>query len=104
MKDEDISLQSKVIDALKTIYDPEIPVNIYDLGLIYQIEVENTNVRILMTLTTPNCPVAESLPDETKEKLKEIDGVGDVEVNITFDPPWSYDNLSEEARIELGLD
>ncbi|MBP5365488.1 MAG: SUF system Fe-S cluster assembly protein [Bacteroidales bacterium] len=104
MKDEDISLQSKVIDALKTIYDPEIPVNIYDLGLIYQIEVENANVRILMTLTTPNCPVAESLPDETKEKLKEIDGVGDVEVNITFDPAWSYDNLSEEARIELGLD
>ena len=104
MSADDISLQGKVIEALKTIYDPEIPVNIYDLGLIYQIEVENSNVRILMTLTTPNCPVAETLPDETKEKLAEIEGVGEVEVNITFDPPWSQDNLSEEARLELGLD
>lgn len=102
---ENITIEKKVIDALKTIFDPEIPVNIYDLGLVYQIEVENGNdVRILMTLTTPNCPVAESLPDETEAKLREIEGIGNVEVNLTFDPPWSQDNLSEEARIELGLD
>lgn len=102
---DNFALQRTIIDVLKTIYDPEIPVNIYDLGLVYQIDVDNdNNVRILMTLTTPNCPVAESLPEETKEKLKSIEGIGNVEVNLTFDPAWSQDNLSEEARLELGLD
>jgi FeS assembly SUF system protein len=98
-----MTMERRVIDALKTIYDPEIPVDIYNLGLIYQIEVEEGKVRILMTLTSPNCPVAESLPEEVMEKLKAIEGVTEVEVNLTFDPPWSKDNLTEEARLELGL-
>lgn len=98
-----MTMERHVIDALKTIYDPEIPVDIYNLGLIYQIEVEEGKVRILMTLTSPNCPVAESLPEEVMEKLKAIEGVTEVEVNLTFDPPWSKDNLTEEARLELGL-
>lgn len=98
-----MTMERRVIDALKTIYDPEIPVDIYNLGLIYQIEVEGGKVRILMTLTSPNCPVAESLPEEVMEKLKAIEGVTEVEVNLTFDPPWSKDNLTEEARLELGL-
>lgn len=96
-------LETRVIDALKTIFDPEIPVNIYDLGLVYQIEVEGTEVRILMTLTSPNCPVAESLPEEVMDKVRAIEGVENVEVNLTFDPAWSMDNLTEEARLELGL-
>ncbi len=96
-------MESFVIDALKTIYDPEIPVNIYDLGLIYEINVEGKDVRILMTLTAPNCPVAETLPEEVMEKIKAIEGVGEVEVNLTFDPAWSQDNLTEEAKLELGL-
>lgn len=99
-----MTIEKRIIDALKTIYDPEIPVDIYNLGLIYQIEVEqNSKVRILMTLTSPNCPVAESLPEEVMERLKRIEGISEVEVNITFDPPWSKDNLTEEARLELGL-
>ncbi len=101
----DTTLETKIISAIKTIYDPEIPVNIYDLGLIYQIEVDaDKTVRILMTLTTANCPEAEVLPGEVMEAVRAIDGVGQVEVNLTFDPPWSQDNLSEEARLELGLD
>jgi FeS assembly SUF system protein len=97
-------MERRIIDALKTIYDPEIPVDIYNLGLIYQIEVEEgSKVRVLMTLTSPNCPVAESLPEEVMEKLKNIEGVTDVEVNLTFDPPWGKENLTEEARLELGL-
>lgn len=99
-----MTIEKRIIDALKTIYDPEIPVDIYNLGLIYQIEVEqNSKVRILMTLTSPNCPVAESLPEEVMERLKGIEGISEVEVNLTFDPPWSKDNLTEEARLELGL-
>ena len=99
-----MTIEKRIIDALKTIYDPEIPVDIYNLGLIYQIEVEqNSKVRILMTLTSPNCPVAESLPEEVTERLKGIEGISEVEVNLTFDPPWSKDNLTEEARLELGL-
>lgn len=102
--DEQTTIEQKIIEALRTIFDPEIPVNIYDLGLVYQIDVdENKMVHIVMTLTTPNCPVAESLPEEVMEKLQKIDGVSAVEVNLTFDPPWSQDNLSEEARLELGL-
>ncbi|MBE6340409.1 MAG: SUF system Fe-S cluster assembly protein [Bacteroidales bacterium] len=102
--DEQTTIEQKIIEALRTIFDPEIPVNIYDLGLVYQIDVdENKMVHIVMTLTTPNCPVAESLPEEVMEKLQKIEGVSAVEVNLTFDPPWSQDNLSEEARLELGL-
>lgn len=96
-------LETTVIEVLKTIYDPEIPVNIYDLGLVYQIEVEGKDVRILMTLTSPNCPVAESLLEDVLEKVKGIEGIDNVEVNLTFDPVWSKDNLSEEAKLELGL-
>lgn len=98
------TLEQLVIEQLKTIYDPEIPVNIYDLGLIYKLEISTANeVRILMTLTAPNCPVADSLPEEVMDKLKAIPGVASVEVNLTFDPAWSQDNLSDEARLELGM-
>lgn len=98
------SIEQLVIEQLKTIYDPEIPVNIYDLGLIYKLEVSTANeVRILMTLTAPNCPVADSLPEEVMDKLRAIPGVASVEVNLTFDPTWSQDNLSDEARLELGM-
>ncbi len=104
MEKDKLTIEQEVIAALKTIFDPEIPVNIYDLGLIYRLEVtDDAEVRILMTLTAPNCPVADSLPDEVTDKVKEIEGVRDVEVNLTFDPAWSQDNLSEEARLELGL-
>ncbi|MDD7724672.1 MAG: SUF system Fe-S cluster assembly protein [Bacteroidales bacterium] len=98
------SIEQLVIEQLKTIFDPEIPVNIYDLGLIYKLEVSTNNeVRILMTLTAPNCPVADSLPEEVMDRVKEIQGVTSVEVNLTFDPPWTEDNLSDEARLEMGL-
>ncbi len=98
------SIEQLVIEQLKTIFDPEIPVNIYDLGLIYKLEVSTNNeVRVLMTLTAPNCPVADSLPEEVMEKLKAIPGVESVEVNLTFDPPWSEENLTDEARLEMGL-
>lgn len=97
-------LGEKVVQVLKTIYDPEIPVDIYELGLIYDVFVnEDHDVKILMTLTTPNCPVAESLPMEVEERIKSIDIVHDVEVEMTFDPPWSQDLMSEEAKLELGM-
>ncbi|MFN4761898.1 SUF system Fe-S cluster assembly protein [Gillisia sp. Q332] len=94
----------KIVKVLKTIYDPEIPVDIYELGLIYDVMVNTDyDVKILMTLTTPNCPVAESLPREVEERVKSLDTVKDCEVEITFDPPWTQDLMSEEARLELGL-
>jgi len=97
-------LGEKIVRVLKTIYDPEIPVDIYELGLIYDVFAnEDNEVKILMTLTTPNCPVAETLPVEVEEKIKTIDAVKDCEVEITFDPPWSQDLMSEEAKLELGL-
>ena len=97
-------LGEKIIRVLKTIYDPEIPVDIYELGLIYDVFTnEDRDVKILMTLTSPNCPVAETLPVEVEEKVKSIDEVKDVEVEITFDPPWTQDLISEEAKLELGL-
>lgn len=97
-------LGEKIVQVLKTIYDPEIPVDIYELGLIYDVLVnEDNEVRILMTLTSPNCPVAETLPVEVEEKVKSLDLVKDAEVEITFDPPWTQDLMSEEAKLELGL-
>ncbi|WP_406685531.1 DUF59 domain-containing protein [Seonamhaeicola sp. MEBiC1930] len=97
-------LGEKIVNVLKSIYDPEIPVDIYELGLIYDVFVnEDYDVKILMTLTTPNCPVAETLPLEVEEKVKSLDDVKNAEVEITFDPPWSQDLMSEEAKLELGM-
>lgn len=93
-----------VVDVLRSIYDPEIPVDIYELGLIYDVHVStDSDIKILMTLTSPNCPVAESLPEEVKEKTRSLKEVNDVEVEITFDPPWTKDMMSEEAKLELGF-
>ena len=97
-------IKNKVIEEIKKIYDPEIPVNIYELGLIYDIQVsEDCDVEIEMTLTSPNCPVAETLPVEVEEKVKVVEEVRNVKVNITFDPPWDKDMMSEEAKLELGM-
>ena len=98
------ALGEKIVRVLKTIFDPEIPVDIYELGLIYDVFVnEDYEVKILMTLTTPNCPVAETLPQEVEEKIKSLDEVKTAEVEITFDPPWTKDLMSEEAKLELGF-
>ena len=97
-------LGEKIVKELKSIFDPEIPVDIYELGLIYDVFVnEDNEVKILMTLTSPNCPVAESLPQEVEEKIRSIDEVKTAEVEITFDPPWTKDLMSEEAKLELGF-
>lgn len=97
-------LGEKIVEVLKSIYDPEIPVDIYELGLIYDVFVNTENeVKILMTLTTPNCPVAESLPKEVEDKVKSMDIIKDCEVEITFDPPWTHELMSEEAKLELGM-
>ena len=94
----------KIVEVLKTIYDPEIPVDIYELGLIYDVFVnENKGAKILMTLTSPNCPVAETLPVEVEEKVQTLEEIDEAEVEITFDPPWSQDMMSEEAKLELGF-
>tara|TARA_Y100000389_G_C17108175_1_gene339334 strand:+ start:139 stop:444 length:306 start_codon:yes stop_codon:yes gene_type:complete len=94
----------KIVSTIKTIYDPEIPVNIYELGLIYDVVInEDKDVRISMTLTSPNCPVAESLPNEVKEKVLMLDEVDTCLVLITFDPPWTTENMSEECKLELGM-
>ncbi len=101
---DDISLGEQIVRVLKSIYDPEIPVDIYELGLIYDVMVnEDMEVKVLMTLTSPNCPVAESLPQEVEQKIKAIDAVKSVELELTFDPPWSRDLMSEEAKLELGM-
>jgi len=98
------SLETEVVNVLKTTFDPEIPVNIYDLGLIYYIEVnDNRNVKITMTLTAPNCPVADSLPLEIRDRVAAIEGVSGVDVNLVFDPPWNQSMMSEEALLELGM-
>ena len=98
------ALGEKIVRVLKTILDPEIPVDIYELGLIYDVFVnEDYEVKILMTLTTPNCPVAETLPLEVEEKVKSLDEVKNAEVEITFDPPWTQDLMSDEAKLELGM-
>lgn len=98
------ALGEKIVRVLKTIYDPEIPVDIYELGLIYDVFVnETSDVKILMTLTSPNCPVAETLPLEIEEKVKSLKEVNNATVEITFDPEWTKDLMSEEAKLELGL-
>ena len=96
-------LQQAVIDALKEIYDPEIPVNIYDLGLIYNVEINNAQAIVTMTLTTPHCPVAESMPGEVEMRAASVPGVMDAEVNLVWDPPWTPANMTDEARLELGM-
>ena len=97
-------LKEKIINEIKKIYDPEIPVNIYELGLIYKIEVnDKKKVNIDMTLTTPNCPVADSLPKMVKNNILKIDGVSDVNLNLVWDPPWTKDKMSEAAKLELNL-
>ena len=97
-------IKKQVIDEIKKIYDPEIPVNIYELGLIYKIEVDEKNkVFIDMTLTSPNCPVAESLPNEVKENIMKVEGVSDVNLNLVWEPPWDKDKMSEAAKLELNI-
>ncbi len=97
-------LKQKVINEIKKVYDPEIPVNIYELGLIYKIDINEKNiVNIDMTLTTPNCPVADSLPKQVKEYILKVDGVSDVNLNLVWDPPWDKSKMSEAAKLELNL-
>ena len=97
-------IKNKVIEEIKKIYDPEIPVNIYELGLIYKIEVDEKNkVNLDMTLTSPNCPVDESLTNQVKESIKKVEGVSDVNLNLVWEPPWDKDKMSEAAKLELNL-
>ena len=97
-------LGEKIVEVIKTIFDPEIPVDIYELGLIYDVFVnEETDVKVLMTLTSPNCPVAETLPMEVEEKIRSLEEVRNAEVEITFDPTWTQDMMSEETKLELGF-
>ena len=98
-----MDLKEKVIAEIKKIYDPEIPVNIYELGLIYDVLIIEKNVKVKMTLTTPNCPVAESLPKEVKESIMEIDGVDKVDLDLVWEPPWDKSMMSEAAKLELNL-
>ena len=99
------TLTERIIDELKLIYDPEIPVDIYELGLIYDVFVnkENNAVKIIMTLTTPNCPVAESMPQEVKDRVNAIEGIEEVELDLTFEPAWTQDLMSDEAKLALGF-
>ena len=100
----ELTLDNKIINALKTVFDPEIPVDIYELGLIYDVTVENDNfAKIKMTLTTPNCPVAESLPKEVKEGAMQVEGIDNVDLELVWDPPWNKDMMSEAAKLELNL-
>jgi len=105
MTEEELQdLGDQIVRVVKTIYDPEIPVDIYELGLIYDVFVNDENqAKILMTLTSPNCPVAESLPREVEDKVKSLPNIADCEVEITFDPTWTQDMMSEEAKLELGM-
>ncbi|QNM84731.1 SUF system Fe-S cluster assembly protein [Polaribacter pectinis] len=105
MTDKELEeIGDKIVNVLKTIYDPEIPVDIYELGLIYDVFVsDENNAKILMTLTSPNCPVAESLPRDVEEKVKSLKQINECEVEITFDPTWTQEMMSEEAKLELGM-
>ena len=99
-----MEIKNEAITVIQDIYDPEIPVNIYDLGLIYEVNVDpSNNIHVLMTLTSPSCPVAESLPGEVETKLREIEGVNDVKVELTFEPTWTTDLMTEAAKLELGM-
>ena len=98
-----MDVKNKIIEEIKKIYDPELPVNIYELGLIYNIKVEGSKAEIKMTLTTPNCPVAESLPKEVKEGAMQVEGINDVDLQLVWDPPWSKDMMSDAAKLELNL-
>ena len=103
-ENEFLQLETEIVKVLKNIYDPEIPVNIYDLGLIYEINVDDeNNVYILMTLTSPNCPIADQLLEEVEHKVKVIDGVRSLQLKLTFEPPWDQSMLSEEAKLEMGF-
>ena len=103
-KKEKAELNDKIIRAIKTVYDPEIPVDVYELGLIYEIDIkDNKDVHVLMTLTSPSCPAAESIPSDVKNRLEMIKEINDVDVEITFDPPYTSDLMSEEAKLELGF-
>ncbi len=103
-KEDKIKLERQIVQELKEIYDPEIPVNIYDLGMIYDLRIDKSrNVHVKMTLTAPNCPVAETLPVEVEDKIRQLEGVSGVQVEIVFDPPWSRDMISQEGLLELGF-
>ena len=98
-----MDLKEKVIAEIRKIYDPEIPVNIYELGLIYDVKVKGDNVKIIMTLTSPNCPVAESLPKEVKDSAMQVEGIEEVDLDLVFEPPWDKSMMSEAAKLELNL-
>lgn len=103
-KKKKIQLKEKIVRSIKTVYDPEIPVDVYELGLIYEIKIlDNNNVHVLMTLTSPSCPAAESIPNDVKNRVEMIKEINEVEVEITFDPPYTTDLMSEEAKLELGF-
>ena len=98
-----MDVTNKIIEEIRKIYDPELPVNIYELGLIYDIKVDGSKAEIKMTLTTPNCPVAESLPKEVKEGAMQVEGIDDVDLQLVWDPPWTKDMMSDAAKLELNL-
>ena len=104
MNNEFLQTEEKIVTMLKTVYDPEIPVNIYDLGLIYKVDIdEEHNVRIDMTLTAPNCPAADFILEDVRQKIESLEGVKSVEVNLVFEPEWDRDMMTEEAKLELGM-
>ncbi len=103
MENEFLSIEEKIVEALKTVFDPEIPVNIYDLGLIYRVENNDGNVEIDMTLTAPNCPAADFIAEDVKQKVEGIAGVKSAKVNIVFEPEWTQERMTDEAKLELGL-
>ena len=98
-----MEVKDKIIAEIRKIYDPELPVNIYELGLIYDVQVDDKKAKIKMTLTTPNCPVAESLPNEVKEGVMQVEGIENVDLELVWDPPWNKDMMSEAAKLELNL-
>ena len=98
-----MDLREKIIAEIRKIYDPEIPVNIYELGLIYDVKVKENKAKIIMTLTTPNCPVAESLPKEVKDSAMQVEGIKEVDLDLVFEPPWDKSMMSEAAKLELNL-
>jgi len=102
--DQIADIGEEIINVLKTVYDPEIPVDIYELGLVYDVQIsDDADIKIIMTLTTPNCPVAETLPQEVKDKVAEVENVKSVDLELTFEPSWNKDMMSEEAKFELGM-